>query len=58
MQGAARRTGRMKAARASAGMKIGTKGIRLPGRLTDKAGCERTIRGQCGSREEREDKIC
>ena len=50
MQGAARRTGRMKAARASAGMKIGTKGIRLPGRLTDKAGCERTIRGQCGSR--------
>ena len=50
MQGAARRTGRMKAARASAGMKIGMKGIRLPGRLTDKAGCERTIRGQCGSR--------
>ena len=50
MQGAARKTGRVKAARASAGMKIGTKGIRLPGRLTDKAGCERTIRGQCGSR--------
>ena len=50
MQGAARRTGRMKAARASAGMKIGMKGIKLPGRLTDKAGCERTIRGQCGSR--------
>ena len=50
MQGAARRTGRMKAARANAGMKIGTKGIRLPGRLTDKAGCERTKRGQCGSR--------
>ncbi len=50
MQGAARRTGRMKAARANAGMKIGTKGIRLPGRLTDKAGCEKTICGQCGSR--------
>ena len=50
MQGAARKTGRVKAARANAGMKIGTKGIRLPGRLTDKAGCERTIRGQCGSR--------
>lgn len=50
MQGAARKTGRVKAARAKAGMKIGTKGIRLPGRLTDKAGCERTIRGQCGSR--------
>ena len=50
MQGAARRTGRMKAARASAGMKIGMKGIKLPVRLADKAGCERTIRGQCGSR--------
>ena len=50
MQGTARKTGRVKAARAKAGMKIGTKGIRLPGRLTDKAGCERTIRGQCGSR--------
>lgn len=50
MQGVARKTGRVKAARANAGMKIGTKGIRLPGRLTDKAGCERTIRGQCGSR--------
>ena len=50
MQGAARKTGRVKAARAKAGMKIGTKGIRLPGRLTDKAGCERTIRGWCGSR--------
>lgn len=50
MQGAARRTGRVKAARASAGMKIGMKGIRLPGRLTDKAGCEKTICGQCGSR--------
>ena len=46
MQGAARRTGRVKAARANAGMKIGTKGVRL----ADKAGCERTIRGQCGSR--------
>lgn len=45
MQGVERKTGRVKA-----GMKIGTKGIRLPGRLTDKAGCERTIRGQCGSR--------
>ena len=50
MQGVARKTGRVKAACANAGMKIGTKGIRLPGRLTDKAGCERTIRGQCGSR--------
>ena len=50
MQGAARKAGCVKAARANAGMKIGTKGIRLPGRLTDKAGCERTIRGQCGSR--------
>lgn len=50
MQGAARKTGSVKAARANAGMKIGTKGIRLLGRLTDKAGCERTIRGQCGSR--------
>ncbi len=50
MQGVARKTGRVKAARAKAGMKIGTKGIRLPGRLTDKAGCERTIRGWCGSR--------
>ena len=50
MQGAARRTGRMKAARASADMKIGTEGVRLPGRLTDKAGCEKTICGQCGSR--------
>ena len=50
MQGAARKTGRVKAARANAGMKIGRKGVRLPGRLTDKAGCERTIRGQCGSR--------
>ena len=50
MQGAARKAGCVKAARANAGMKIGTKGIRLLGRLTDKAGCERTIRGQCGSR--------
>lgn len=50
MQGAARRTGRMKAARASADMKIGAEGVRLPGRLTDKAGCEKTICGQCGSR--------
>lgn len=50
MQGVERKTGRVKAARANAGMKIGTKGIRLPDRLTDKAGCERTIRGQCGSR--------
>ena len=50
MQGAARKTGRVKAARANAGMKIGMEGVRLPGRLTDKAGCERTIRGQCGSR--------
>lgn len=40
----------MKAARANAGMKIGREGVRLPGRLTDKAGCERTICGQCGSR--------
>lgn len=50
MQGAARRTGRMKAARASADMKIGTEGVRLPGMLADKAGCEKTIRGQFGSR--------
>lgn len=50
MQGAARKTGRVKAARANAGMKIGREGVRLPGRLTDKAGCERTICGQCGSR--------
>ena len=50
MQGVAKKTGRVKAVRANAGMKIGTKGIRLPGRLTDKAGCERTIRGWCGSR--------
>ncbi len=50
MQGVARKTGRVKAARASADMKIGTKGIRLPGRLTDKASCEKTICGQCGSR--------
>ena len=50
MQGAARKAGCVKAARANAGMKIGTKGVRLAGRLTDKAGCERTIRGQCGSR--------
>lgn len=50
MQGAARKAGCVKAARANAGMKIGTKGIRLLGRLTDKAGCERTICGQCGSR--------
>ena len=50
MQGAARRTGRMKAARANAGMKIGREGVRLSGRLTDKAGCEKTICGQCGSR--------
>ena len=50
MQGAARKTGSVKAARANAGMKIGTKGVRLPGRLTDKAGCEKTICGQCGSR--------
>ena len=50
MQGTARKAGCVKAARANAGMKIGTKGIRLPGRLTDKAGCEKTICGQCGSR--------
>ena len=50
MQGAARKAGRMKEARASAGMKIGREGVRLPGRLTDKAGCEKTICGQCGSR--------
>ncbi len=50
MQGAARKAGCVKAARANAGMKIGRKGVRLPGRLTDKAGCERTICGQCGSR--------
>lgn len=50
MQGTSRKAGRVKAARAKAGMKIGMKGIRLTGRLTDKAGCERTIRGQCGSR--------
>ena len=50
MQGAARKAGCVKVARASAGIKIGREGVRLPGRLTDKAGCERTIRGQCGSR--------
>ena len=50
MQGAARRTGRVKAARANADMKIGTEGVRMPGRLADKAGCEKTIRGWCGSR--------
>ncbi len=50
MQGAARKAGCVKAARASAGMKIGTEGVRLPGRLADKAGCEKTIRGQFGSR--------
>lgn len=50
MQGAARKAGCAKAARANAGMKIGREGVRLPGRLTDKAGCERTICGQCGSR--------
>ena len=50
MQGAARKAGCVKAARASADMKIGTEGVRLPGRLTDKAGCEKTICGQCGSR--------
>lgn len=50
MQGAAKKAGCVKAARANAGMKIGRKGVRLPGRLTDKAGCERTICGQCGSR--------
>ena len=50
MQGAARKAGCVKAARANAGMKVGTEGVRMPGRLTDKAGCERTIRGQCGSR--------
>lgn len=50
MQGAARKAGCVKAARANAGMKIGRESVRLPGRLTDKAGCERTIRGQCGSR--------
>ena len=50
MQGAARRTGRVKAARANAGMKTGMEGVRLPGRLADKAGCEKTIRGWCGSR--------
>ena len=50
MQGVAKKAGCVKAARANAGMKIGTEGVRLPGRLTDKAGCERTIRGQCGSR--------
>lgn len=50
MQGAARKAGCVKAARANAGMKIGTEGVRLPGRLADKAGCEKTICGQCGSR--------
>lgn len=50
MQGAARKAGCVKAARANAGMKIGTEGVRLPGRLADKAGCEKTIRGWCGSR--------
>ena len=50
MQGVERKTGRVKAARANAGMKIGTEGVRLPGRLADKAGCEKTIRGQFGSR--------
>lgn len=50
MQGAARKAGCVKAARANAGMKIGREGVRLPGRLTDKAGCEKTICGQCGSR--------
>ena len=50
MQGAARKAGCVKAARANAGMKVGTEGVRMPGRLTDKAGCERTICGQCGSR--------
>ena len=50
MQGAARKAECVKAARANAGMKIGTEGVRLPGRLADKAGCEKTIRGQCGSR--------
>ena len=50
MQGAARKAGCVKAARANAGMKIGTEGVRLPDRLPDKAGCERTIRGWCGSR--------
>ena len=50
MQGTARKAGRVKAARANAGMKIGREGGRLPSRLTDKAGCERTICGQCGSR--------
>lgn len=50
MQGAARKAECVKAARANAGMKIGTEGVRLPDRLPDKAGCERTIRGWCGSR--------
>lgn len=50
MQGAARKAECVKAARANAGMKIGTEGVRLPGRLADKAGCEKTIRGQFGSR--------
>ena len=50
MQGAARRTGRVKAARANAGMKTGMEGVRLPGRLADKAGCEKRIREWCGSR--------
>ena len=50
MQGAARKAECVKAARASADMKIGREGVRLPGRLTDKAGCERTTCGQCGSR--------
>ena len=45
MQGAARKTGRVKAARANAGMKIGTEGVRLPDRLPDKAGCERRYVG-------------
>ena len=45
-----RKAGCVKAARANAGMKVGTEGVRMPGRLTDKAGCERTICGQCGSR--------
>ena len=50
MQGAARKAGHVKAARANVGMKIGTEGVRLPGRLADKAGCEKRIRGWSGSR--------
>lgn len=51
MQGVERKTGRVKAARANAGMKIGTKGIRLPGRLTDKAAVKRRYVGSAEAEE-------